>query len=783
MDDTEPIGAAIQSATTSAAGQWSITPVDETLTYAVKVFINSSVRWLYGNQEAQLKSLQVWEEMVTRGTFRRRNYISPVIFNRTLTLAEDGKMFLVSASSSAKTITLPTLGGADAGYEVSIAKFDSSANDVVVTHSSGVGGETEVVLSSQHSMATVRWTGTDYVLVGTPAPEDLTGASIVTLLAALTGTNRLGYSSIKDTPSVLTGANIVTLLAALTSGNRLSYDNLKDRVNGVDVVTLLSALTGTNRLSYNDLQDLPGDAVSLTGDDVVDLLEALTGDARLSYNDLQDLPGDAVSLTGADVVGLLAALAGSARLSYNSLRNTPGGGTIRTLLEGLTAGNRLSYNSLDDLPGDVTSLTGDDVVVLLDALTAGDRLSYESLKDALTGGDIVTLLAALSSGNRLSYSNLDDALTGANIVSLLAALTSGNRLSYDSLKNTPAAVTGTNIVTLLAALTGGARLSYNDLQDLPGDVASLTGADVVGLLDALTGSNRLSYDSLDDTLTGPNIVSLLAALSGNDRLSYNSLRSTPNGTFIKALLEALPEGSRLSYNFLDDTPDATSGDGASLTGAEIVTLLAALTGTARLNYSSLQGVPTGANIVTLLAALTSTNRLSYDSLKDTPTNLTRRQRFVVAPTAIARSTDSGITHRQNPVNEDYEVVFADGINKFGLPQGLYATDDYGGGNITFKIHWHADETSGDVRWRVSALGVSVGDDVKVKIIGSHNRGVATGSVGSSANELVIMELTWSSNLPSAGDALRVKLERVGNHSADTLAANAYVTLLVVEYDE
>lgn len=98
------------------------------------------------------------------------------------------------------------------------------------------------------------------------------------------------------------------------------------------------------------------------------------------------------------------------------------------------------------------------------------------------------------------------------------------------------------------------------------------------------------------TLTGPQIVSLLAALTGDARLSYDSLKDKPT----------IP---------------------AELTGLGIVALLAALTDDDRFSYNSLKDKPTiptipdpltGGDVVTLLAALTGNDRLAASAIRDLP---------------------------------------------------------------------------------------------------------------------------------------------------------------------
>jgi microcystin-dependent protein len=88
--------------------------------------------------------------------------------NRVVAATEDRRHFLADATGAAFTVTLPTLGVGDAGWEISVAKTNSTVNPVFVAPPSGT------ILSYQLGVAKVRcdvpwasyrflWTGSSFV--------------------------------------------------------------------------------------------------------------------------------------------------------------------------------------------------------------------------------------------------------------------------------------------------------------------------------------------------------------------------------------------------------------------------------------------------------------------------------------------------------------------------------------------------------------------------------------------------------------------------------------------
>ena len=100
---------------------------------------------------------------------------------------------------------------------------------------------------------------------------------------------------------------------------------------------------------------------------------------------------------------------------------------------------------------------------------------------------------------------------------------------------------------------------------------------------------------------------------------------THGAIHVEAIPDDLTIGEDYNIRFTQARP------GTALTGAQIVALLTALMGDARLSYNALKDLPhladtlTGEQVVTLLTALSGDDRLSYNALKDHPQILTEAQ--------------------------------------------------------------------------------------------------------------------------------------------------------------
>ena len=93
------------------------------------------------------------------------------------------------------------------------------------------------------------------------------------------------------------------------------------------------------------------------------------------------------------------------------------------------------------------------------------------------------------------------------------------------------------------------------------------------------------------------------------------------------------------------------------------------------------------------------------------------------------------------------------------------------------IEWATDETSGDVRWVLTAAAVSAGDPLPPTALPESVTSTVT--VPATASDRVLTEVTLSMTI-AAEDALYWKLEREGDHSGDTAAGDVRLYALMLE---
>lgn len=103
--------------------------------------------------------------------------------------------------------------------------------------------------------------------------------------------------------------------------------------------------------------------------------------------------------------------------------------------------------------------------------------------------------------------------------------------------------------------------------------------------------------------------------------------------------------------------------------------------------------------------------------------------------------------------------------------------NYAGGNITIRIQWHANATSGAAVWDWVTYNTAPAAVFDSSATGSS----ATTTTDATANDLNETVITWSANLPAAGDHLEARLTRDANSGDDTLAVDAEVHHVIVEF--
>lgn len=108
---------------------------------------------------------------------------------------------------------------------------------------------------------------------------------------------------------------------------------------------------------------------------------------------------------------------------------------------------------------------------------------------------------------------------------------------------------------------------------------------------------------------------------------------------------------------------------------------------------------------------------------------------------------------------------------------LQVPRNYAGGNITVRCQWHANATTGTVVW----IWITYNTAPAAAFDLSGTASIATATTDATANDLNETVITWSGTLPAAGDHLEAVLRRDASNGSDTLAVDAQVHQVIVEF--
>ena len=112
---------------------------------------------------------------------------------------------------------------------------------------------------------------------------------------------------------------------------------------------------------------------------------------------------------------------------------------------------------------------------------------------------------------------------------------------------------------------------------------------------------------------------------------------------------------------------------------------------------------------------------------------------------------------------------------------------YGSGNLTVKLRWYADTaSSGDVVWGAAIAALTPetdSQDVETDAWATENT-VTDTHLGLTAQRVMEASITVS-NLDSvaAGDYVTLRIQRLGGSGSDTMAGDAQLVGVVVEYSD
>lgn len=297
-----------------------------------------------------------------------------------------------------------------------------------------------------------------------------TGAAVVSSLSALSGTNRLPFSALKDVPAE-TDPNVGSHIKAISTTN--ISDWTASYRTGAAVVSSLSALSGTNRLPASAIKDLP----TVTDNSTIQKIETRVGGTLIgTRKSINLIAGSNVTVTGSDNSGgdrvdiTLSATGGGgtgmAEPSANGLavRTSSGASAARSIVAPaagitITNGDGVSGNPTlvlaDDLAG-IEGLSSTGYVKRTGTGTFSAGTAIDLSGSEVTGtmaagrmpalaGDIITTAGAVST----SYNNVVPANKGGagSVTGLMKANGSGT---------VSAATAGTDYVVPSGNITGSA---------------------------------------------------------------------------------------------------------------------------------------------------------------------------------------------------------------------------------------------------------------------------------------------------------------------------------------
>lgn len=255
---------------------------------------------------------------------------------------------------------------------------------------------------------------------------------------------------------VAIASSVRTDSAPGTSGSESRWARVSNP-SGAEIADLLEGISGTDKLQYSALRNTPSIPTLRTGAQTADLLEALSGTDKLDYGALRNTP-DIRRFRGAWVQqnsyaqGQIVTHAGQLWIIDQDIpggRGEPGSYAAWLLIGPTTS---LPWTSITGRPTIPTLRTGAETADLLEGLSGNDRLAYSALRDVpiipqpvtlRTASETADLLESLTGNDRLAYSALRGTpsipalRTGAETADLLEGLSGTDKLDYAALRNTP----------------------------------------------------------------------------------------------------------------------------------------------------------------------------------------------------------------------------------------------------------------------------------------------------------------------------------------------------------
>jgi len=155
------------------------------------------------------------------------------------------------------------------------------------------------------------------------------------------------------------------------------------------------------------------------------------------------------------------------------------------------------------------------------------------------------------------------------------------------------------------------------------------------------------------------------------------------------------------------------------------------------------------------------------------------RRAILTPAGAIVPSSGGAEQKQTDgTNFSYYTLNFDKDTEENAFWELCLPDDYDGGTILVSIWWKSSATTGNVIFKVQVLGREEGETLD-SALGSAQS--VTDTTPATAGNLAVCAHAAFSPGWSAGDYVVIKLARDATNGSDTLAVDAEVIMVVVEY--
>jgi len=155
------------------------------------------------------------------------------------------------------------------------------------------------------------------------------------------------------------------------------------------------------------------------------------------------------------------------------------------------------------------------------------------------------------------------------------------------------------------------------------------------------------------------------------------------------------------------------------------------------------------------------------------------RRAILTPAGAIVPASGGAEQKQTDgTNLSYYTLNFDKDSEESAFWELCLPDDYDGGTVLVNIWWKSSATSGNVVFKVQVLGREEGEALDVALGSAQS---VTDTTPATAGNIGICAPSAFSPGWSAGDYIVIKLTRDATNGSDTLAVDAEVIMVEIEY--